>query len=161
MILCGFNSTRTKLNQAVRQAREIYCEEPVAGDRVICLKNNYNKQIFNGMLGEITKIEDHDEETFYAEIVLDDTGRTYRGQISKEQFGEKKTLNPKDLDIDPGEVDLFDFGYAMTVHKAQGSQAKRVLLIEERFPKMEDEMWRRWLYTGITRAEEELYMVGN
>jgi exodeoxyribonuclease-5 len=53
---------------------------------------------------------------------------------------------------------LFDFGYTLTVHKAQGSQAKRVILFEERFGKMSDEDWRRWLYTAVTRAEEELYI---
>ncbi len=54
--------------------------------------------------------------------------------------------------------DLFDFGYALTVHKAQGSQAKRVILFEERFKQMTDEDWKRWLYTAVTRAEEELYI---
>ena len=54
--------------------------------------------------------------------------------------------------------DLFDFGYAITVHKAQGSQAKRVVLFEERFKQMNDEEWKRWLYTAVTRAEEELYI---
>ena len=54
--------------------------------------------------------------------------------------------------------DLFDFGYALTVHKAQGSQAKRVILFEERFSQMTDDEWRRWLYTAVTRAEEELFI---
>ena len=56
--------------------------------------------------------------------------------------------------------DLFDFGYALTVHKAQGSQARRVLLFEERFKQMNDEDWYRWLYTAVTRAEEELIIIG-
>ena len=56
--------------------------------------------------------------------------------------------------------DLFDFGYALTVHKAQGSQAKKVILFEERFKKMTDDEWKRWLYTAVTRAEEELYIFG-
>ena len=33
-------------------------------------------------------------------------------------------------------------------------------MFEERFAQMDDEMWRRWLYTGVTRAEEELYLFG-
>jgi len=56
--------------------------------------------------------------------------------------------------------DLFDFGYALTVHKAQGGQAKKVVLFEERFKKMSDQQWRRWLYTAVTRAEEELIIFG-
>ena len=57
--------------------------------------------------------------------------------------------------------DLFDFGYALTVHKAQGSQAKRVILFEERFKQMSNLDWRRWLYTAVTRAEEELIILGD
>jgi ATP-dependent exoDNAse (exonuclease V) alpha subunit len=92
---------------------------------------------------------------FDAEIELDDEKNTYYGKISKEQFGKEKTLN----DVPEG-FDLFDFGYALTVHKAQGSQAKKVVVFEERFKRMDDEMWRRWLYTAVTRAVEELYIVG-
>jgi exodeoxyribonuclease-5 len=55
---------------------------------------------------------------------------------------------------------LWDFGYALTVHKAQGSQAERVLVFEERFGRSTDEDWRRWLYTAVTRAERELTVVG-
>jgi exodeoxyribonuclease-5 len=65
------------------------------------------------------------------------------------------------MNIPPkAEIDLFDFGYALTVHKAQGSQAQKVVLFEERFSKMDDETWCRWLYTGVTRAGEELYIIG-
>jgi exodeoxyribonuclease-5 len=56
--------------------------------------------------------------------------------------------------------DRFDFGYALTVHKAQGSQARTVVLFEERFQKSDDEQWRRWLYTAVTRARENLYIIG-
>ena len=53
-------------------------------------------------------------------------------------------------------VDFFDYGYALTVHKSQGSQAKRVLLLEEPCSYWQGETWFRWLYTGVTRSEEEL-----
>jgi ATP-dependent exoDNAse (exonuclease V) alpha subunit len=57
--------------------------------------------------------------------------------------------------------DLFDFGYALTVHKAQGSSADTVLLFEERNQHMSDDDWRRWLYTAVTRAERQLYIIGS
>ena len=47
------------------------------------------------------------------------------------------------------------------MHKAQGSEAKRVTVFEERFPKMDDETYARWLYTAVTRAQEELIIIGN
>ena len=53
--------------------------------------------------------------------------------------------------------DEFDFGYALTVHKAQGSQWDDVVLFDESgaFPDNRD----RWLYTGVTRAAKRLTIV--
>ncbi len=53
--------------------------------------------------------------------------------------------------------DEFDFGYALTVHKAQGSQWNSVVLFDESFAFREHR--NRWLYTGITRAAEKLTVV--
>ena len=61
-------------------------------------------------------------------------------------------------DFDPRrlrELNDFDYGYALTVHKAQGSQWDDVVLVDE---------WRRdkrreWLYTGITRAAESITVI--
>src|SRR5690606_5582715 len=117
------------------------------------------KQIFNGMQGEIKSIMPDNEDWYYAEIIMDDGG-LFKGLISVKQFGQTQTLNFTENRKDTMKGDLFDFGYAITVHKAQGSQARRVILFEERFAKMDDEMWRRWLYTAVTRAEEELFIVG-
>ena len=53
--------------------------------------------------------------------------------------------------------DEFDFGYALTVHKAQGSQWDDVVLFDESFAFREHR--NRWLYTGITRAARRLTIV--
>ncbi len=161
MILTGYNHTRVKINDFIRQHKFFDpSPEPMVGDRVICLRNNHAKHIYNGMLGDITFLESVNKDYFYAEIDLDEN-QTYKGNIYKHQFGSIKPKNytKGKRKLTKG-IDLFDFGYALTVHKAQGSQAKRVILFEERFKQMDDEQWRRWLYTGVTRAEEELYIVG-
>ena len=54
---------------------------------------------------------------------------------------------------------LFDFGYAMTVHKAQGSGFKRVYLVKEKPLKADEDTYKRWLYSAVTRASEELTIV--
>lgn len=162
MILTGYNNTRVKINNFIRQHKFFEPSlEPMVGDRVICLRNNHTKHIYNGMLGDITYLESIDEKYFYAEIDLDEN-QTYQGNIYKHQFGatQPKNYTQGERKLLKG-IDLFDFGYALTVHKAQGSQAPRVILFEERFKQMDDEQWRRWLYTGITRAEKELYIVGS
>ncbi|MBD3250675.1 MAG: AAA family ATPase [Candidatus Pacebacteria bacterium] len=160
LILCGYNWTRVELNKNVRQALGIYEDEPQPGDRVICLRNNHQKGIYNGMLGVIKSINSEDKDWFFAQIEMDGEADLFEGLIARQQFGAKEPLNFTKQRQKTVKGDLFDFGYALTVHKAQGSQAKRVILLEQRFSQMSDQEWRRWLYTGVTRAEEELYLVG-
>ena len=158
LILCGYNTTRKRLNSFVRNSLGFESLEPGSGDRVICLRNNHKEKIYNGMLGTIIRIGRKDEHWFDAEISMDGESENYSGLISADQFNSDVPLNFTDKRREIMRGDLFDFGYALTVHKAQGSQAKRVILFEQRFAKMDDEMWRRWLYTAVTRAEEELYI---
>ena len=54
---------------------------------------------------------------------------------------------------------MFDYGYCLTVHKAQGSESEGVVLFEEWMPWMDEDERRRWLYTGITRAKERLLII--
>lgn len=159
LILCGYNKTRKKLNLHIRNTLGFSSPLPQIGDRVICLRNNHEKQIFNGMTGTILAIKDEAKDWYKTEIQMDGEDITYKGLISKDQFMSDTALNFTNKRSAIMAGDLFDFGYALTVHKAQGSQAKRVILFEERFAKMDDEQWRRWLYTAVTRAEEELYII--
>lgn len=159
IILCGYNNTRIKINHQIRSFLGYQQPHPEEGDRVICLRNNHEKGIFNGMLGQIRHIEPSDEKWFYAEIEMED-GFDFEGLILRDQFNTAKAINYTKKRRETLKGDLFDFGYAMTVHKAQGSQAKRVILFEERFAQMDDTAWKRWLYTGVTRAERELFIIG-
>jgi exodeoxyribonuclease V len=158
LILCGYNTTRVRLNSYIRNSLGFESPEPTSGDRVICLRNNHKAKIYNGMIGTIINIHSQDEEWYDAEIAMDGEDNKFSGLISKAQFNANSPLNFTDRRKEIMRGDLFDFGYALTVHKAQGSQAKRVILFEERFKKMDDEQWKRWLYTAVTRAESELYI---
>ena len=53
--------------------------------------------------------------------------------------------------------DEFDYGYVLTVHKAQGSQWDDVVLFDESFAFPDSR--ERWLYTGVTRAAKRLTVV--
>lgn len=159
LVLCGYNRTRKKLNLHIRNTLGFSSPLPQVGDRVICLRNNHEKHVFNGMTGTIQKISDESVAWYKAVIQMDGEDGLYKGLISKDQFMSDSALNFTNKRSAIMAGDLFDFGYALTVHKAQGSQAKRVILFEERFSKMDDDQWRRWLYTAVTRAEEELYII--
>jgi exodeoxyribonuclease-5 len=164
MVLCGYNHTRVSLNKHIRSLRDIEVEEPTVGDVVVCLRNMRSEHLYNGLIGTIVSIEpapdDETDQWYWTEIYFDNENMTFSGYTLREQFGAKETIKrpPKAPGDSTGA--LFDFGYALTVHKAQGSQSPRVLLFEERFSKMSDEDWNRWLYTAVTRAETELTIIG-
>lgn len=165
LVLCGYNHTRVKLNHTLRAKLGFEGDEPVAGEHVICLRNHSTAKLYNGMTGVIEHLRpaenDPDSLWWQAELKIDD--RAYDGFLLRQQFGASATVSPVP-DPPTGKKnrgDLFDFGYALTVHKAQGSQADTVLLFEERNRHMSDEDWRRWLYTAVTRAERQLYIIGN
>lgn len=164
LVLVGYNSSRVQLNKEVRRMQHWVRDQPHVGDRIICLGNNRRKGIYNGMRGKISAIHPWSnkkgQNLWYEMEAKMDSGFLYSGKVLKAQFNSEKTIRSV-----PGlhykkMGDLFDFGYALTVHKAQGSQTKKVLLFEERFKQMDDETWHRWLYTGVTRAEEELIIIG-
>ncbi|KKT69076.1 MAG: hypothetical protein UW65_C0029G0001, partial [candidate division WWE3 bacterium GW2011_GWB1_44_4] len=118
MILCGYNSTRVKINSTVRDSLGFESPTPTIGDRVICLRNNWEKEIFNGMLGTIKEIKKLDGIKYETEIAMEsfEEGAMYKGCISTEQFFSSRTLNNINGIIRTKDVDLFDFGYALTVH---------------------------------------------
>jgi ATP-dependent exoDNAse (exonuclease V) alpha subunit len=164
LVLCGYNATRVKLNAAIRQMRDMVSPEPQSGDVIVCLRNNRAKHIFNGMLGRVqratpTRGEDG-SEWYNLEVEFEGEDFTYSGYAVREQFGAMTSVSNLPVAPDGERGDLWDFGYALTVHKAQGSQAPGVLLFEERFAKSSEDDWRRWLYTAVTRAEQELTVVG-
>ena len=165
LILCGYNHTRVKLNQAIRGLRDMQSPEPQSGDQVVCLRNNRMKHLYNGMLGRIVRVVpalgEEGDKWYEAEIELEGEDYTYSGYILREQFGALTTAKDVPVAPDGERGDLWDFGYALTVHKAQGSQAGRVLVFEERFARSDEEDWRRWLYTAVTRAETELTIIGS
>lgn len=163
LVLCGYNHTRQKLNNHVRELKGYETIQPSRGDTIVCLRNSRESGLSNGQIGNIEMITEADKdkknEWWYIEAVFD--GARFEGYAPREQFGAQTTIGRLPKRPKGDLVGLFDFGYGLTVHKAQGSQAKRVLVFEERFAKMNDDEWCRWLYTAVTRAEEELYIVGN
>ena len=163
LILCGRNSTRQKLNTAARATLGFESGDPEGGDKVVCLKNSYainGQPLYNGMIGTIESLNEDGEHWYDATISFPGEEREFSGLISRHQFGKDTVLDTVE-GLSPKQIgERFDFGYALTVHKAQGSQADTVLLFEERFQKMSDDDWKRWLYTAVTRAKKQLYIVG-
>lgn len=153
LLLCYTNERRMALNRAVRDALDLPATHPVAGDRVVCLKNNREAGIANGMLGVVEEIRESGPWNYFATIRIEGEGRLFRGRILKAQFESANTEHIRG-------IDLWTYGYCLTAHKAQGSEADKVIVFkEDALRKMGPGMRRRWLYTAYTRAKQELTVV--
>lgn len=164
-IICHTNRKRIQLNAAARVALK-YQGVPHGGEVVLCLKNN--PPVFNGMRGVLVKdgIEDNESPWLLRTAVhfLDegiDTGdiEMCAATFNRERvFGSIEEIQALGIPVKKfGEAGLpYDFGYAMTCHKAQGSQFKHAILYLDRRPDPNSEDWRRFAYTAVTRASEKL-----
>lgn len=173
--LCYKNTTRVAINQNVRWARfgaDVEAEKPVPSDVVICLRNNKQDAVFNGMRGVVRRYDfdrvKHPKQGLLHVHFPDDDGRHFYGPVIVPQFGREKTYSSiaelredgvKGISNIREIGGLFDYGYAMTVHKAQGSGFNRVYLVREKPGLVDDASWARWAYTGVTRAISELVIV--
>jgi exodeoxyribonuclease-5 len=156
-ILVGRNATRRAYNNRIRQRRGLADPLPIAGDKLVCLRNNRKKGLFNGGLwsvkertaarksGAISLRLSPDEAVGARGIKVRVRPECFSGGIEQLDWQQRKRF------------DEFDFGYVLTVHKAQGSQWDDVVLFDESFAFQETR--DRWLYTGVTRAAKRLTVV--
>jgi exodeoxyribonuclease-5 len=155
-ILVGRNNTRRAYNMRVRQRQNIEDPLPVGGDKLVCLRNNRKKGLFNGGLWRVKERAVSKSRIVTMRVLPD------------EDFGRKVTKVSVRADCFEGGIeqiaweqrkpyDEFDYGYVLTVHKSQGSQWDDVVLFDESFAFQDSRA--RWLYTGITRAAKRLSVV--
>ena len=185
-ILCGTNATRENINRQMREIYG-FSGLPQDGEKMICLRNYWDDCADNGdalvngttgilrnpfetfrMIPNYIPIDNHRMDVVQGDFVTSD-GSTFNSvEMDKKLLidGVKCITDGKILfrlgklknkigDIVPRE---FAFGYAITTHKAQGSEWDKVLVIEEKFPFSKEEH-ARWLYTAVTRASEKLVLV--
>jgi exodeoxyribonuclease-5 len=155
-VLVGRNNTRKAYNMRIREKQEITDPLPVAGDKLVCLRNNRKKALFNGGLWRVKARAQSksrivtmrlvpDEELAAKAVKVSVRADCFEGGIENIAWEQRKPY------------DEFDFGYVLTVHKAQGSQWDDVVLFDESFAFQDSRA--RWLYTGITRAAKRLSIV--
>lgn len=176
-ILCWTNKIRIWLNTKVRAALSHDGPLPRQGELVICLKND--PPVYNGMRGVLATEASVgampwllDAEVAFPEEGLDAVqysmcAATFnRERIPQTIDDLRASLLPFLPDDWKKTVERFseaghpyDFGYALTVHKSQGSQFKHVVFFLDRQEKPDDEEWRRFSYTAVTRAVEKLTVV--
>jgi exodeoxyribonuclease-5 len=158
--LCGLNATRRKFNRLVREALG-RPDDPVPGDRLICLHNNHAKGVMNGELVTVRSVRQGENEEWVDMTVTPDGDEERAVEISVHRSFLLEEKIPTAVQIKS--FDQYTFAYALTVHKAQGSEWDSVLLMDEksrlaRFVSPDIEP-NRWLYTGVTRASKQIVVI--
>lgn len=155
-VLVGTNRTRRRYNQRLRELKGFTAAYPQAGDKLVCLRNDPAKGLLNGSLW---KVMTSSRETVKPGINLlvkpeEDERNVAKIRLLKAQFEDSEGEIAWSLKKN---YDDFDYGYALTVHKAQSSQWDDVVLFDESYAFRDTR--ERWLYTAITRAAEQLTII--
>lgn len=167
-LLCYTNSKRRMANALVRNVRwGIPDDAPLQENEIlICLRNSMG--LFNGMRSRVFSSRPHGSHWFWTHMIFDEDDIELKASLFRPQLNRNGTISRHE-DIEEygfGMSDwgrkiglLFDYGYALTVHKSQGSSFKDAFILYERPSMVDDDDFRRWLYTAITRASERLVIV--
>jgi exodeoxyribonuclease-5 len=155
-VLVGLNKTRRLYNGRIRELNGYRDPMPAAGEKLVCLRNDKTKGLLNGGTWTIKALRQSVNNYIRMDVVSDDEGRRRPVEVSvlREFFEGKEDEIPFVL---RRESDEFTYGYALTVHKAQGSQWDDLVLFDESYAFREHRS--RWLYTGLTRAAERITVV--
>jgi len=155
-VLVGRNATRRAYNERLRERRGFAGVLPMHGDKLVCLRNNKRKGLFNGGLWTVNERPRLRRQILGMRLVPDDNPEAKPVKVRSRQ--ECFSGGLEDLAWEQRKhYEEFDFGYVLTVHKAQGSQWDDVVLFDESFAFSESR--ERWLYTGVTRAAKRLMLV--
>lgn len=160
--IVGYNRTRVKWNEIFRRKSfgdDAYNQEQLMGfcinghparrkgDKIICLKNNRDYGVYNGLIAEVVSAGQYD-------ISFKDDTQTLQAPDDYSCWMEEKI----DTNTINKEKAAFDFAYAITCHKSQGSEFGSVLIANEPLGADRD-LKNRWVYTAITRARDLCYLV--
>ncbi len=157
-VLVGTNRTRKRYNKRLRELKGFTADYPQAGDKLVCLRNDPNKGLLNGSLWKVMTAARETVKPGINLLVSPEEDDPDRG-VAKIKL-MKSVFEDPDAEIpwqQKKRFDDFDYGYALTVHKAQGSQWNDVVLFDESWAFKDTR--ERWLYTAITRAAERLTVV--
>lgn len=153
-LLVGRNRTRHASNAKIRKLKEIEDAYPVIEDRLVCLRNNGELGLLNGQIFNVSDVTGVMDNKVFMSIVPED------GIASVEVAAHEHHFLGKGDELkwyEKREAEEFDFGYALTVHKSQGSQWGSVAVFDESPCFKKDR--HRWLYTAITRAADSVTVI--
>lgn len=151
-IIVGKNETRKLVNIRLREVLGRKGPLPEEGDKLVCLRNNHELGLLNGSLWKVLHAGVADEDLMDLWIQDTDSGERLTVTAHRHHFEGRDLPWFKARDAEE-----FDYGYAITCHKAQGSQWPKVLIYDQSWIAREHR--NKWLYTALTRASQSVTVV--
>jgi exodeoxyribonuclease-5 len=147
-ILIGTHKTRCRVIGNCRAALGFPQAVPAVNDRIVCERNNHRLGLCNGDLFTVEEVNALAD--WYAWLTVSDVAGARRSlAVSIAGLCELGAPAPDQL------INFFRYSYALTVHKAQGSEWPSVAVKLD----WNGDHYDRWLYTAITRAKSELLVL--
>lgn len=167
LVLCGTNSTRDYWNNYIREnLLGFHGPLPHYGERLICRRNNHSIEISgislaNGLLGFAASEPDgstFNKKTFYMDFLPDILEEPFMFlECDYEYFSAPAKVRSKyNNPFNKGEK--FEYGYCITTHLSQGSEATKGIYIDEWLGNDID-LTRRLRYTGVTRFKDSMIYI--
>jgi exodeoxyribonuclease-5 len=164
-LICGTNATRRWLNTAMKRAAGFEADYPTGtGEKIICLKNRHDLGLINGMFLTLSDVrQDPSDDFAFSAMVETEDGDGIAGRQSfwRGEYADHVAFDPergrREWQVRRGLIET-SWGYAITCHKAQGSQWENVVVFDDGFGRTAADR-NRWLYTAITRAEKGLVIL--
>lgn len=165
VVITAFRETRRRQNFHIRRRRygiRNPSAMPLVDELVIATRTSYPHAIYNGTIWQVVGVREHTDSVI--ELDLFDEADGYVSCRSP-KAGFNSIEDPHRI---PRDLVPFDFAYAITCHRAQGSEWSRVAILDESrspgFRRMAGEMpvaesRRRWLYTAVTRAAKQVDVI--
>lgn len=152
-IIVGKNETRHSYNNRLRVLKGFKGRWPNKGERVVCLRNNHEKGLLNGALYNVVSEPEVYEDIERLDMTIEpvDGGQQVDVHAHTHHFVAKEDALKKAW-FQRKEAEEFDFGYALTCHKTQGSQYRNPVIFDESFIARDKRY--QWLYTAVTRAQQ-------
>jgi exodeoxyribonuclease-5 len=167
-IIVGKNITKDRINRQIRKLKGFEGDLPVKGDKLICERNNWGKVIhengdnfplINGLIGTAMNDVSEDDTSYARTFSLDFRPIGFDNNFKEILVDTQSFIDyESELKFYKRNVDnlnLFNFGYAITCHKSQGSEWDSVLVFNE---VLNRKYHKNWLYTAVTRASDKLIL---
>lgn len=167
VVLCGTNATRDIWNKYIREnLLGFHSPLPNYGERLICRKNDHGIEVdgielSNGLIGYVANSPDisgFDGRSFYLDFLPDILVSPFKNLVCDYEYFSSPAKVRLHYNNQYNNGQRFEYGYCITTHLSQGSEARQGIYIDE-WLGGDPEVQKKLQYTGITRFKEAMIFV--